>query len=275
MTGRFDPWIGRARVDRERVTPAMLARFLATIDASPQAGVPQGFHWCLAPPSVATALLDADGHPPRGDFLPPVALPRRMWAASRVEFLNPIAPDDALERRSTVAAVIAKRGATGDLVFVEIDHLTRTDGAIAVRERQTIVYRGAATAPTPLPPVITPDLSDWPWRRTVMPGVAMLFRYSAMTFNTHRIHYDLPYATDAEGYPALVVHGPLTATLLLDLCARQLGPDALARFDFRAASPAFVDQPLHLVGRPEAGAITLAALGGDGRTVMTASAIAR
>ncbi|MDB5698926.1 MAG: hypothetical protein JWN69_1730, partial [Alphaproteobacteria bacterium] len=177
---------------------------------------------------------------------------------------------------------------SGRLAFVEIDHVTSADGNVVVRERQTIVYREAApataTATTPAttgasspPPAAEagPDLSGWTWHRDVTPSEVLLFRYSALTFNSHRIHYDLPYVTAVEGYPGLVVQGPLTASLLLDLCARQLGPDALAGFAFRARSPAFAGQPLHLVGRRDGSEVMLAALGHDGRTIITATAKTR
>ena len=120
-----------------------------------------------------------------------------------------------------------------------------------------------------------PDLSTWSWQRAVVPSEVLLFRYSALTFNSHRIHYDLPYATAVEGYPGLVVQGPLTASLLLDLCARELGPDALASFAFRARTPAFAGEPIHLVGRRDGSEIGLAAVGGDGRTIISATATAR
>lgn len=267
-------WVGRQETAIDQITDASVKRLQATIDAEDVAEVPQGFHWCLAAPIAPTTRLEPDGHLPRGPFLPPVSLPRRMWAGSRVQFLRPLRRDDAVRRRSQIAAVTPKQGAGGALVFVDVEHATLAGGVEAVRERQTIVYRDAVAA-VALPAVTAPDLSPWPWRRTVTPASTMLFRYSALTFNTHRIHYDLPYARDREGYPALVVHGPLIATLLLDLCARRLGPDALATFTFRAVSPAFAGQPLHLVGREAENGLELAALGGDGRIAMTATATQR
>ncbi|MCA3255735.1 MAG: MaoC family dehydratase N-terminal domain-containing protein, partial [Alphaproteobacteria bacterium] len=208
-----------------------------------------------------------------GGFLPPVDLPRRMWAASEVEFLAPIPVGAAVERTSTVADIAEKTGGSGRLVFVTVAHETRAAGAVAVRERQSIVYRAPSTAPAPLPPVAEVDLAGWAWTRTLVPSEALLFRYSALTFNSHRIHYDLPYATGEEGYPGLVVHGPLQATLLLDLAARHLGPKALRSFSYRAQSPAYAGQPLHLVARLEGDTLTMATLGGDGRTCVTASGV--
>ena len=166
-----------------------------------------------------------------------------------------------------------KSGSTGTLVFVEVDHVTRADGLVALEERQTIVYREATTTPAaPAPDEVVVDLSDWDWHRSLRPTEPLLFRYSALTFNSHRIHYDLPYAVEEECYRGLVVHGPLTATLLLDLAARELGANALKSFAFRGVAPAFAGEPLILVGKRDGEAVTLAALGGDGRTVISAEA---
>ncbi|CCW18695.1 COGs COG3777 [Sphingobium indicum BiD32] len=180
----------------------------------------------------------------------------------------------AIERRSTVASVREKSGKTGQLVFVEVEHITRADNVEVVRELQTIVYREATTYMAPLPAIGAPDLSNWEWSRTVTPDTTMLFRFSAITFNSHRIHYDLPYALNQEYYPGLVVHGPLMAALLLDLAARRFGPNALSRFSYKSLSPAFAGQPLHLVGRGAA-QIELCAIGADGRMVVSATATLR
>ncbi|ALC13245.1 FAS1-like dehydratase domain-containing protein [Sphingopyxis sp. 113P3] len=278
----WDRWIGRSFEQQDLLTPAALARFRATIDSAETGETAaQAIHWCLCLPDAPTAVLGADGHPLRVDtedsFMPPIALPRRMWAASDIHFLAPIRAGASIIRRSTIAAIREKTGSSGELVFVEVDHDTLADGVTAVRERQTIVFREAAAAgapppPAPVPANEAPDLSDWTWQRTIIPTEAMLFRYSALTFNSHRIHYDLPYATEAEGYRGLVVHGPLTATLLLDLAQRELGANALTAFTMRAQAPAFAGEQLHLVGRPAEGGWALAAIGPDGRTIMAATA---
>ena len=278
----WDRWIGRSFEQQDLLTPAALARFRATIDSAETGETAaQAIHWCLCLPDAPTAVLGADGHPLRVDtedsFMPPIALPRRMWAASDIHFLAPIRAGASIIRRSTIAAIREKTGSSGELVFVEVDHDTLADGVTAVRERQTIVFREAAAAgapppPAPVPANEAPDLSDWTWQRTIIPTEAMLFRYSALTFNSHRIHYDLPYATEAEGYRGLVVHGPLTATLLLDLAQRELGANALTAFTMRAQAPAFAGEPLYLVGRPAEGGWALAAIGPDGRTIMAATA---
>lgn len=278
----WDAWIGRSIEQRDLLTPAALARFRATIDSDMGGDLAaQAIHWCLCLPDAPTAALGPDGHPLRqddpGSFMPPIPLPRRMWAASDVRFLAPIAAGAAIARTSTVAAIKEKTGGTGQLVFVEVAHETRADDVVAVQERQTIVFRAPAesAAPAPAPaPTGEPNLSNWAWRRDVLPTEAMLFRYSALTFNSHRIHYDLPYARDEEGYPGLVVHGPLTATLLLDLAQRGLGANALTAFTMRAQAPAFVGETIHLVGRPRDDSWEMAAIGPDGRTIMAAEATA-
>jgi 3-methylfumaryl-CoA hydratase len=281
MSERWIDWIGKPLRTQDLVAPPAVTRFAAMLD-SPQpadASAPQGFHWCLCLPDAPTAEIDVDGHPRRGTFLPPIELPRRMWVGSDVSFVAPLPVGAKVERVSTVASVAEKVGSSGRLAFVEIDHVTSAHGTVTVRERQTIVYREAAApaqaAVIAAEALAPPDLSAWMWQRRVVPSEVLLFRYSALTFNSHRIHYDLPYATQVEGYPGLVVQGPLTASLLLDLCARELGPDALASFAFRARTPAFAGEALHLVGRRDGSEIALAALGGDGRTIISATATAR
>ncbi len=271
----WQAWVGREQSQSDVLTPALLSRFRATIDSDDRDNLaPQAIHWCLCLPEVATRDLDVDGHPKRGGFLPPIDLPRRMWASSAVEFHAPIAVGACVDRISTIADVTVKQGGSGTLVFVQIDHKTLCDDVLAVSERQTLVYRDAATSVrAQVASSAAVDLSGWPWQRTITPSEALLFRFSALTFNSHRIHYDQPYAVAEEGYRGLVVHGPLTATLLLDLAARQLGPNRLTRFAFRGVSPAIAGEPLHLVGRADGKALTLAALGPDGRDVMTATAL--
>ena len=272
--GEWSEWIGRTQEQEDTLTPALLTRFRATIDSVATDDVaPQAIHWCLCLPEAATVALDGDGHPKRGGFLPLVPLPRRMWASSKVEFHAPIMAGAAITRRSTITDVSEKTGSSGPLIFVQLDHHTSANGLLAVYEQQTLVYREASTsAPDPKPADITPDVTDWDWQRSLIPYETLLFRFSALTFNSHRIHYDRPYAETEERYRGLVVHGPLTATLLIDLAARELGPNRLKSFAFRGESPAFAGETLHLVGRKQGETITLAALGGDGRTVMSAQA---
>ncbi|HUQ12721.1 MAG TPA: hypothetical protein VM055_00405 [Novosphingobium sp.] len=278
----YAAWIGREERRRDRVDAALVARWLATLDREAPAGdlLPQGLHWCLCTPDAPSAALGDDGHPRRddspGSLLPPIPLPRRMWAASKVELLTPLQLDADIARTSRVASIVEKRGGSGPLVFVEIEHETRIDGALAVRETQSLVYREAAPAGAPhVPPPIGTERFDpagWDAHRSVTPEEALLFRFSALTFNSHRIHYDLPYAREVEGYRGLVVHGPLTATLLLDLARRELGDNALKSFEFRGLSPAICGEMLHLVLRSKDAAYELGAFAADGRQVMRASA---
>jgi 3-methylfumaryl-CoA hydratase len=276
------PWIGREQRQTDRVDEALAARFLATFDLDrPSTGtMPQGIHFCLCTPDVPTRLLGDDGHPHRQQsrtgFLPPFPLPRRMWAGSRITFHHPIAVGEAIERTSGIASITDKAGNAGSLMLVEIDHTTHAGGSLAVEERQTLVYRDAAPAGSPRSPPEADDQkfdpAGWDAHRVLTPDPRVLFRYSALTFNTHRIHYDLPYAREVERYRGLVVHGPLTASLLLQLAGSQFGDNRLARFSFRGLSPAIADEPLHLVMRGAGDAIEMAAFAGDGRQVVKAEA---
>ena len=280
----YAAWIGREERRADRIDPGLVARWLATLDraGTVDGTVPQALHWCLCTPDAATAQLGPDGHPLRDDspdsFLPPVPLPRRMWASSKVEFFAPLRVGEAVTRCSRVASVAEKRGGSGLLVFVDVTHETTGEAGVAVREVQTIVYREPACGGAPpVPPALGEaqfDGAGWDSQRVIDPAEPLLFRFSALTFNSHRIHYDLPYATGEEGYRGLVVHGPLTATLLLDLAQRQLGDNALSKFAFRGLSPAICGEALHLVMRGSGAAIELGAFAGDGRQVMSASASA-
>lgn len=264
-------WIGRSRTTEDVVTPAMVAGLNATLDtetvAQASGPAPQGIHWLLANPHAPMREIDADGHPRRGDFLPPIDLPRRMWAASEVTYVAPIAIGEPLRITSTVASITPKTGSTGALVFVAVDHRITAQDEMRVVERQTIVYRepgGNASADASEP---TPAAFE----RVVTPDPVMLFRYSALTFNAHRIHYDRSYARDVEGYPDLVVHGPLTASLLIDLCARTFGPNRLKTFAFRGVGPAYVGQALRLCGNRTDTGLTLEATA-DGHVAVRATA---
>jgi 3-methylfumaryl-CoA hydratase len=272
----FDNWIGRTIRQNDRLTPALLHRFRATIDSQETGDIaPQAIHWVLCTPEAATAQLGLDGHPQRSEspdsFFPPVPHPRRMWASSKVEFFAPIGVGAEIERVSTIASITEKSGSTGSLVFVDVAHETSAIGILSVREMQTLVYREATTAkPTPAPAIVEPDFSEWHFHRTLTPNEALLFRFSAITFNTHRIHYDAPYAINQESYRGLVVHGPLMSTLLIDLVAHEYGANRMQSYSFRAQSPAFANEPLHLVGKREGDLLTLATLGGDGRVCVSA-----
>jgi 3-methylfumaryl-CoA hydratase len=266
-------WTGRAEVTDDLVTPRLVAEFAATFAphlAPVGAGeAPLGIHWCLSPAIRPMAELGPDGHPARGGFLPPVPLPRRMWAGGLVETLGAIRVGDAVTRRSRVGEVSSKRGRGGALVFVAVHHDYETARGLAIRERHDIVYRearpgGEAPAPGGGP---APAERDW----TVETSPTLLFRYSAMTFNGHRIHYDRPYVTAEEGYPGLVVHGPIQATLLLNLAAA-LGGVAPARFRYRGLSPAIAGAPLRVAARRDGDGIRAWTEAEGGRTCMQAEA---
>ncbi len=278
----FSAWIGREARARDRLDDALALRWLAAFDLpEPQPAImPQGIHFALCTPEAPTAKLGEDGHPARdtspASFLPPFPMPRRMWASSKIAFHAPIAVGAVIERVSRVASVSEKEGGSGRLAFVDVEHTTRASGTIAVIETQTLVYRDAAAPDAPLspPPPGEAQFSPegWDVHRTLTPDARLLFRYSALTFNTHRIHYDAPYAGEVERYRGLVVHGPLTASLLLQLAAQELGENRLRSFAFRGLSPAIAGEPLHLVMRAREEGYELAAFANDGRQVTAASA---
>jgi 3-methylfumaryl-CoA hydratase len=278
----FSAWIGREQSAKDRLDDALAARWLATFDLTrPHPPImPQGIHLALCTPQAATATLGEDGHPARDNsadsFLPPFAMPRRMWASSKITFHMPIAIGAVIQRTSRVAAISEKQGSTGPLAFVDVSHETFANGSLAVTETQSIVYREAASTGQDLaPPPLGEgkfDPAGWDAYRVLTPTPALLFRYSALTFNTHRIHYDAPYAQAVERYRGLVVHGPLIASLLLQLAAQELDENRLRSFQFRGLSPAIAGEPLHLVMRKSESGFDLAAFADDGRQVTAASA---
>ena len=267
--------IGREEEAHDIVTRSLLSRFDAVLGKNDTANAPLGLHWCLAPPHAPMSELAEDGHARKGSFLPDSDLPRRMWASSSMEFHAPIKVGAQIRKHSKISSVKEKQGNSGSLIFVEIDHAIFADDLLAVEERQTLVYRAASSVLTPMPRAIGADLSAWSITREIIPYEAMLFRYSALTFNAHKIHYDAPYTREIEGYPALVVHGPLIASLLLRLASDEFGSLKVAHFSFRGKSPAFVGQKLYLVARRDGDDMALAAIGADGRSVMEAEAHAR
>ncbi len=248
-------WIGRSEQADDVAGPVPLRALTATLDRDdpplPGSGwVPPCWHWLYFLPLQRQSEIGADGHPRRGGFLPPVPLPRRMWAGSRLDFLSPIGVGQALTRVSRIADVRLKEGRSGPLVFVKLRHEIAADGQTAIAEEQDIVYRElpqpGEAAPEPLPAP-----ADAEWTRKIVPDEVLLFRYSALTFNGHRIHYDRRYVTDVEGYPGLVVHGPLIATLLLDLLRRQRPAARVLRFAFKALHPVFDVAPFEVCGRAD------------------------
>ncbi len=326
-------WIGRSEEATDHIVPVPVVAMAATLDretAPSEAGtvLPPLWHWLYFLPVHRHSELGHDGHARRGGFLPPVPLPRRMWAGSRFEFHQPLCVGDTVQRSSRIEDVTAKSGRSGELVFVKVRHHYSTERGLAIVEDHDIVYReessslsglsdrrepggkarpdsvvfeahsgsmqrengriwtaspagaadqpqvrqaAGADAPKPLPPQASTDAA---WEVELHPDEVLLFRYSALTFNGHRIHYDWPYVTQVEGYPGLVVHGPLIATLLLEHMQRQLPGVTLAGYQFRAVSPVFNTEPFFVCGRPEADGKTvkLWARGADGALRMEATA---
>ncbi|MCS0504707.1 FAS1-like dehydratase domain-containing protein [Ancylobacter mangrovi] len=250
MTG-FDGWIGRIETAVAQLDGWPLAGLYAALD---QAGtveigtaLPPTGQWLYFQPLVPQAGLGPDGHPERGGFLPPIELPRRMWAASEITFHRPMCVGDTVEKRSRIAGVSVKNGRTGTLAFVTVNHSYLKGGLLMLTEVQTLVYREAPAPGEPAPPP-QPAPGGALWSHRVVPDTRLLFRYSAVTFNAHRIHYDEPYAREVEGYPGLVVHGQLTATLLVDAFRQERPTMAIGGFSFRAMRPVFAGTPVHLEG---------------------------
>ena len=273
----YTDWIGRSETRHDTVTLAPIAALSATLDrddAPPREGdaLPPLWHWLYFLPQHRHSELSPDGHAKLGGFLPPVPLPRRMWAGGRLRFHQPVRAGEASERISRIAGINSKKGQSGELVFVTVQHEVRNANGLAIEEEHDIVYREPPEprAPTP-PPQPAPPTSAF--SRTLVPDPVLLFRYSALTFNGHRIHYDRKYVTEVEGYPGLVVHGPLIATLLLDLLRRERPQARVTRFAFKAVRPIFDLHAFSVHGQPEGEhAVQLWARDHEGFLAMTATA---
>jgi 3-methylfumaryl-CoA hydratase len=270
-------WIGRTETLQDLATVVPLQALSATLDrddAPSQAGdaVPPCWHWLYFLPLHRQSEIGPDGHPKRGGFLPPVPLPRRMWAGSRLEFVAPLQVGQALARTSRIEDVRMKEGRSGPLVFIKVRHEIRGDGLLSINEEHDIVYRDLPQPGEAAPPA-TPAPEPAQWSRRIAPDDVLLFRYSALTFNGHRIHYDRRYVTGTEGYPGLVVHGPLIATLLLDLLRRELPHAEVKAFSFRAVKPLFDVADFEVCGRREGNkTVQLWARNAEGQLAMDASA---
>ena len=263
LLAHLQTWQGRTETLHDSLSAAPVSGLSATLDRddpAPQPGTPLPplWHWLYFLPQVRQSGLGPDGHPERGGFLPPVPLPRRMWAGGRLRWEegNPLQVGQAVRRVSRIESVTHKAGRTGDLVFVLVKHEVHNDLGLALTEEHDIVYRAAAQPGDPVPAPVAAETGA-PWQREIVPDDVLLFRYSALTFNGHRIHYDRRYVTGVEGYPGLIVHGPLIATLLVDLVRRQQPGARFKRFAFKAVRPTFDLNPFAVNGRPEA----------DGKTV--------
>ncbi|NNC93289.1 MAG: acyl-CoA dehydrogenase [Acidimicrobiia bacterium] len=247
-------WIGRREETTDVITAWPVRALQATLDLpdpEPQNGdpLPPLWHWLFFLPTAAHSDLGSEGHALPGGFLPPVPLPRRMFAGGRFTFHRPLRIGEPATRTGTVRSVEEKHGKTGQLLFVTVRYEFTTDEGLCIAEEQDLVYREAPHGTQAPAPGIKP-VPTAPWTHVVEPDPVMLFRFSALTFNGHRIHYDHPYVTEVEGYPDLIVHGPMTALLLADL-ARRNGSGPIRTFAFRARAPLFTNGPFTVLGGPE------------------------
>jgi 3-methylfumaryl-CoA hydratase len=272
-------WVGRTESSVDTVTAPPMAALSATLDRDdpfPRPGdpLPILWHWLYFLPVHRQSELGLDGHARPGGFLPPVPLPRRMYAGNRVDIVQPLGVGDAIFRLSRIVDVSRKDGRTGPLVFVRVRHEISRDDRLAVTEEQDIVYRNNPGPGDP-PPRLQRAPGDQTWMREIHPDEVLLFRYSALTFNGYRIHYDRPFATRIQGYPGLVVHGPLIATLLADLLRRSMPAATISSFSFRAIGPLFDTGPFFVCGRlgTDGRAVTLWARDSDGALAVEATAM--
>lgn len=249
---RLADWIGRTETRTEWIAPFPANALATTLDSSgteygEDSELPPLWHWMHFLPIYKLSEAGYDGHAALGGFLPPVPLPRRMWAGSRLQFHAPLRIGHVLTKKSTVQSVIAKKGRSGPLVFITVRHLIFDQDTLGIDEEHDIVYRQEPSPDAPVQkPLPAPETSDF--SREITPDPVLLFRYSALTFNGHRIHYDRPFCTVSEGYSGLVVHGPLLATLLLDLLRRERPSATVTGFEFRALSPVFDNDPFSVHG---------------------------
>ncbi|WP_129774601.1 acyl-CoA dehydrogenase [Peristeroidobacter soli] len=275
MPADLQAWVGREQETDERISVSVARAMAATLDLESvlDAGqpLPPGWQWLFFNPTARASALGVDGHPQRGGFLPPIEQPRRMWAGSRIRYLAPLPIDATAKKRSRILKIESKTGKRGSLVFVTLEHTITCDGTVCISEEQDVVFREATTSSADSQPRRYDGVAQW--SRSVMPDTTLLFRYSALTFNGHRIHYDQAYARNEEGYPDLVVHGPLTATLLQQFAVEHGGGRRLAGFDFRGVAPLFVSRAFQLEGQAsDDGTLALWARGPEGELAMSAKA---
>ena len=273
---RLKTWIGRAEVAQDEITPRLVSQLQATLDSDPTplaagAAAPLMVHWCLAPHIVEASRVGPDGHPAKGGFLPPIPLPRRMWAGGRLTFHMPLRVGEEIEKRVTIQDLTVKQGRTGTLCFLTLRQDISSPRGLAIEEYQDVVYRGAEAATAPAGGAAPPALPEPLWSQEMRADPVLLFRYSAITFNGHRIHYDWPYTKEVENYPGLLVHGPLQATLLARFAASIKGA-APTRFSFRAVQPLFDETPFRLCAIEEEGGLRLWIETPDRKATMQAEA---
>jgi 3-methylfumaryl-CoA hydratase len=276
MDNDFRAWIGRSEQTQDPMSAAQAQAAQATFDedSAPLAegdALPLPWHWFFFLPRAAQAALGEDGHPQRGGFLPPFPHPRRMFAGARMRVHQALRVGVPAQREATIRDVAIKSGKSGSLAFVTVAYRFIQGGELCLEEEQDIVYREPG-APVPAPqPAALPALAAGAWSRSVVPDTRLLFRFSALTFNAHRIHYDRPYATAVEGYPGLVVHGPLTAVLLVQLLRRS-SPRPIVAFDFRGQAPLFDGHAVRLSALQDGDRVALEARGPDGAVALAAAA---
>jgi 3-methylfumaryl-CoA hydratase len=276
LTEDYAKWIGSTEIVEDDIGTAPALAVAATLDDTvTQLGkgavLPPLWHWFYFLPKAPQARLGSDGHPQRGGFMPPIPYPRRMFAGARLRFHRPLVIGQPARREGVIRNIAQKSGQSGSLAFVTVGYSVYQQGEVCSDEEQDIVYREPGL-PAPAPqPIELPPVPEGAWSRIVVPDTRLLFRFSALTFNAHRIHYDRPYAMNEEGYPGLVVQGPLTAILLLELI-RHNTSRRIASFSFRSQAALFDLAPFRLVGTPSDGRVELQAQGPDGKTAMTATA---
>lgn len=277
MTTAYDAWLGRTETTRDVLVLGPARAMQATLDDSGTPleegdALPPMWHWLYFHKAARQSEIGPDGHPARGGFMPPVELPRRMFAGAHLSFPGALRLGRPVERIARIASIAEKAGGSGRLVFVGVVNEFKQDGVVQLVEQMDIVYRAAGgTTPAPVGAAM-PAAAAGAWTRMVAPDPVLLFRYSALTFNGHRIHYDREYARDSEGYPGLVVHGPLTATFMAELL-RVHSKRAVASFGFRARGPLFDLAPFRVDALATDARVVLAAIGPDGRTAMTGEAV--
>lgn len=257
QNSELEHWIGRVDESFSTVSVEISEKLSATVGgeaAQTGAPIPHLAHWCAFTPKPPMADLGRDGHPKLGGFLPPIELPRRMWAGGALEFLAPLHVGSQISRRSTITSITQKEGAAGPMVFVTVTHELSEGGRLAICETQDIVYLEIPDVFSPPPAKPTPTQPDLV--ESVDVNEAMLFRFSAVTFNAHRIHYDLPYAKTVEKYPGLVVHGPLQAMLLMQ-AGKRFSRKSPRTFNFRGVHPMFHFDDLHVFGNKTENGMTL------------------
>jgi len=267
-------WLGREQTQHEDLHPFRARALAATLDREtlPEAGdpLPPGWQWLYFVDTPRASDTGADGHPKLGGFLPPVPLPRRMWAAGGLQIERPLRLGEPAERKTRIAAIDAKSGKSGSLLFITLEHRLSQGGALCISEQQNLVYRAMPQGPAPLPPG-EPAPSGADWTQTITPNPVLLFRYSALTYNGHRIHYDRQYAIEQEFYPALVVHGPLLATLILEQVQQRWAGARLLDFKFRAMRPSFDTHPFTVAGKRDGDRLQLWTADHDGQLCVQAS----